>query len=99
MVVTIFKYFDIWYHYMDLIKIINNILQPHFYLVDNPYSDIHITNFEELIGNKRLFWKLNGKINLIKQKELLEMVKQLNFGKTELCSLSSLGKYLVFEQI
>jgi hypothetical protein len=78
---------------MDLIQIINNILQPHFYLVDNPYSDIHITNFEELI------WKLNGKINLIKQKELLEMVKQLNFGKTELCSLSSLGKYLVFEQI
>ena len=87
---------------MDLIEIINtlnNILQPHFYLVDEIYSDIRITNFEKLIGNNTLFWKLNGQnkklINANKQNELLEMVKQLNIGKAELCSLSGLGKYLV----
>ena len=87
---------------MDLIKIINtinNILQPHFYLVDGIYSDITITNFEKLIGYNSLFWKLNGKnkklISTNKQNELLEMVKQLNLGKAELCSLSGLGKYLV----
>ena len=70
---------------MDLIEIINtlnNILQPHFYLVDEIYSDIRITNFEKLI-------------NANKQYELLEMVKQLNIGKAELCSLSGLGKYLI----
>ena len=70
---------------MDLIEIINtlnNILQPHFYLVDEIYSDIRITNFEKLI-------------NANKQNELLEMVKQLNIGKAELCSLSGLGKYLI----
>jgi hypothetical protein len=87
---------------MDLIEIINtlnNILQPHFYLVDEIYSDIRITNFEKLIGNNTLFWKLNGQnkklINANKQNELLETVKQLNIGKAELCSLSGLGKYLV----
>jgi hypothetical protein len=87
---------------MELIEIINtlnNILQPHFYLVDEIYSDIRITNFEKLIGNNTLFWKLNGQnkklINANKQNELLEMVKQLNIGKAELCSLSGLGKYLV----
>ena len=70
---------------MELIEIINtlnNILQPHFYLVDEIYSDIRITNFEKLI-------------NANKQYELLEMVKQLNIGKAELCSLSGLDKYLV----
>ena len=70
---------------MDLIEIINtlnNILQPHFYLVDEIYSDIRITNFEKLI-------------NANKQYELLEMVKQLNIGKAELCSLSGLGKYVI----
>ena len=70
---------------MELIEIINtlnNILQPHFYLVDEIYSDIRITNFEKLI-------------NANKQYELLEMVKQLNIGKAELCSLSGLGKYLI----
>jgi hypothetical protein len=85
---------------MDLINTLNNILQPHFYLVDEIYSDIRITNFEKLIGNNTLFWKLNGQnkklINANKQNELLEMVKQLNIGKAELCSLSGLGKYLVF---
>jgi len=88
---------------MDLIEIINtlnNILQPHFYLVDEIYSDIRITNFEKLIGNNTLFWKLNGQnkklINANKQNELLKMVKQLNIGKAELFSLSGLGKYLVF---
>jgi len=87
---------------MDLIEIINtlnNILQPHFYLVDEIYSDIRITNFEKLIGNNTLFWKLNGQnkklINANKQNELLEMIKQLNIGKAELCSLSGLGKYLI----
>ena len=87
---------------MDLIEIINtlnNILQPHFYLVDEIYSDIRITNFEKLIGNSTLFWKLNGQnkklINANKQNGLLEMIKQLNIGKAELCSLSGLGKYLV----
>ena len=55
---------------MELIEIINtlnNILQPHFYLVDEIYSDIRITNFEKLI-------------NANKQNELLEMVKQLNIS-------------------
>ena len=84
---------------MDLINTLNNILQPHFYLVDEIYSDIRITNFEKLIGNNTLFWKLNGQnkklINANKQNELLEMVKQLNIGKAELCSLSGLGKYLI----
>jgi len=87
---------------MDLIETINtlnNILQSHFYLVDEIYSDICITNFEKIIGNNTLFWKLNGQnkklINANKQNELLEMVKQLNIGKAELCSLSGLGKYLV----
>ena len=87
---------------MELIEIINtlnNILQPHFYLVDEIYSNIPITNFEKLIGNHALFWKLNGQnkklINANKQNELLEMVKQLNIGKAELCSLSGLDKYLV----
>jgi len=87
---------------MDLIETINtlnNILQPHFYLVDEIYSDIRISNFEKLIGNNTLFWKLNGQnkklINANKQNELLKMVKQLNIGKAELCSLSGLGKYLV----
>jgi len=88
---------------MDLIEIINtlnNILQPHFYLVDEIYSDIRITNFEKLIGNNTLFWKLNGQnkkfINANEQNQLLETVKQLNLGKAELCSLFGLGKYLIF---
>ena len=89
---------------MDLIQIINtlnNILQPHFYIVDDPYSDTPITNFEKLIGYKKLFWKLNGKnkklINTNEQNKLLEMVKQLNLGKAELYSLSGIGKYLVLD--
>lgn len=84
---------------IEIINTVNNILQPHFYLVDDIYNDIPITNFEEIIGNHTLFWKLNGKnkklINANKQNELLEMVKQLNVGKAELCSFSGLGKYLL----
>ena len=84
---------------IEIINTLNNILQPHFYLVDEIYSDIRITNFEKLIGNNTLFWKLNGQnkkiINVNKQNKLLEMVKQLNIGKAELCSLSGLGKYLI----
>ena len=89
---------------MDLITIINtvnNILQPHFHQVDDPYSDTPVTNIEKIIGYTRLFWKLNGinkrLISANKQNELLEMVKQLNLGKTELCSLSGIGKYLVLD--
>jgi len=88
---------------MELITIINtlnNILQPHFYLVDGIYSNTPITNFENLIGYSRLFWKLNGQnkkfINANEQNQLLETVKQLNLGKAELCSLFGLGKYLIF---
>jgi hypothetical protein len=86
---------------MDLINTVNNILQPHFYLVDDPYSNTTVTNFEQLIGCNRLFWKLNGKnkrlISANKQNELLEMVKQLNLGKVELFSCIGLGKYLILE--
>jgi hypothetical protein len=59
---------------IEIINILNIILQPHFYLVDEIYSDIRITNFEKLIGNNTLFWKLNGQnkklINANKQNEL-----------------------------
>ena len=86
---------------INTINILNNILKPHFYLVDGIYSDIRITtSFEKLIGCHTLYWRLNGKhnkkqLNAIQQNELLETVKQLNLGKAELCSLSGLGKYLI----
>jgi hypothetical protein len=44
---------------MDLIaivNIVNNILQPHFHLVDDPVNDTPITNFEKTIDYNRLFW-------------------------------------------
>ena len=86
---------------MDLIIELHNILHPHFYLVDNPDSDTPITNFEKLLGYNKLFWKLNGKnkrlISVNKQNELIEIVKQLNIGKTQLYKFSGIGKYLVLE--
>lgn len=90
---------------MELIKLINtlnNILQPHFYLVDGIYSNIPITNFENLIGQSRLFWRFKSRqntkfINANEQNQLLDTVKQLNLGKAELCTLFGLGKYLIFD--
>jgi hypothetical protein len=89
---------------MDLINTIhtiNNIIHPHYYLVDDPYSDTPITNFEILISYKIIFWKLNGKngriISTNKQNNLAEMVRQLNIGKIELCKINGIGKYLVLD--
>ena len=88
---------------MDVItfNILNNIIQPYFRLVDDPYNDTFITNFEEIIGRNRLFWKLNmvnkRSICTNKQNELLEMVKQLKLGETKLYSLSGMGKYLILD--
>ncbi len=89
---------------MDLINTINtinNIIHPHFYLVDDPYYDTPITNFEKLVSYKKLFWKLNGKnkkiISKNKQNELVEIVRQLNFGKIELYTIYGMGKYLVLD--
>jgi hypothetical protein len=86
---------------MDLINTINNIIHPHFYLVDDPYYDTPITNFETLVSYKKLFWKLNGKnkrvISTDKQNELVEIVRKLNLGKIELYSINGMGKYLVLD--
>lgn len=86
---------------MDLINTINNIIYPHFYLVDDPYYDTPMTNFEIMVSYKKLFWKLNGKnkkiISKNKQNELVEIVRQLNFGKIELYTIYGMGKYLVLD--
>ena len=89
---------------MDLINTINainNIIHLNFYLVDDPYYDTPIANFETLVSYKKLFWKLNGKnkrvISANKQNELVEIVRQLNLGKIELYSINGMGKYLVLD--
>ena len=87
---------------MDLItfNILNNILHPHFHLVDNPDNNKLITHFEQINDRNRLsFWKLrtiNSRlISKKKQNELLEMVKELKLGEAELWSINGIGKYLV----
>lgn len=86
---------------MDSISAVNNIIHPHFYLVDDPYYDTPITNFETVVSYKKLFWKLNGKnkrvISTDKQNELVEIVRKLNLGKIELYSINGMGKYLVLD--
>jgi hypothetical protein len=87
---------------LEMFNKLNNILQPHFCLVDNPDNDKPIFNFEEIYNRHILFWKLksvNKKLICTKkQNELLEMVKQLNFGEANLYYLNGMGKYLILEQ-
>jgi hypothetical protein len=87
---------------MDLttFNILNNILHPHFHLVDNPDNNKLITHFEEINDRNRLsFWKLrtinNKLIGKKTQNKLLEIVKELKLGDAELCSINGIGKYLV----
>ena len=94
---------------MDLITIykINNIMsmEPQFHLVDTPYNDLLITNFEEMIGSTKLFWKLKcaspkNIINIRKQHkihEIIDLVNQLNVGIMELIKIDGCGKYVWFE--
>lgn len=94
---------------MDLITIykINNIMSmdPQFHLVDTPYNDLLITNFEEMIGSTKLFWKLKcaspkNLINIRKQHkihEIIDLVNQLNVGIMELIKIDGCGKYAWFE--
>ena len=79
---------------------LNNILHPHFRAVDDPYNDVTITNYEEIKGQRNLYWRLNGSrrlLNASKQQALLEMVKRLNLGEASIYRISGLGRYLILE--
>ena len=62
---------------MNLVNTVNNIIQPHFCLVDNPFNNNPIS-FEHFVGYKQIFfWKLQNKSEQ-PQNELDAMITRSN---------------------
>lgn len=83
---------------VEIIATVEKIVFPYFtFNMDDFYGDKGSCEYPKIEEISTLFFKLNGKLSLSKnkQQEMLDKIKNLDIGTLEISKVQSLGIYIV----